>query len=714
MKEKTIEKIPYLTLQKVNRKHDVKYVAVTELKTVGNEQHLFVEVYRNSKTTKEIPVVRIVLTKKDYGNYFPEKGEWTRQKITTDIYYSTQGLIWYANGERSGSWQEAAEKNVLMCKEDLDRIKKICNEKIWNQEKWWEYIYRHEDCIDSAKRRAAEHRRYERRKKALDDRIANTQELPEKKIVERADMLYFSREHFLYYKKTGCWAKITCSKCGCITEGRWKDGISYESQFQKSISEPREGTYGKCPQCGEYGMYKCQGKQKKERSKKVHIFLGQKYKETGMVMRYVEVEKQWNLEWICGEKGPEMYGANEKITCTEIARAYFLPEKETQVDYNKYNPYTGETFWDDCNLYGNANISIKEATVMKETYDEMKGTMFQYCALDKYEEQKRNVNAIDYLDRYKHTPQLEMLVKMGLTGVVDTLMRYQYGIVNCESAKRLDLFLGIRKEHIKQLIESKGDRKLLDVMKVEYHMGAQWTDKQVEQLAETGLDERYIKTITRYMSLQQLLNRISKYAGCEYGSGCSSTIDRIEMTASRYADYLNMRVELGYDLNNTVYQYPKNLNNAHEKMVMESNKREMDKRLEDVKNRFPNIRKNYRKLRNQFLYEDEKYILRPARSAEEIVMEGRILHHCVGGDNYLSKHDRGETYILMLREKEDTETPYITIEISAKDYRIIQWYGANDKQPDKENVQRWLDKYIDMLKNGTLKENTEKTLQKAS
>lgn len=120
-------------------------------------------------------------------------------------------------------------------------------------------------------------------------------------------------------------------------------------------------------------------------------------------------------------------------------------------------------------------------------------------------------------------------------------------------------------------------------------------------------------------------------------------------------------------------------------------------RLQEVAVRFPNIKKSYRKLRNRFFYEDETYCIRPARKAEEIVQEGRILHHCVGGDGYLRKHDRGDTFILFLRFVGDEETPYITVEIS-KELRIIQWYGAHDKKPDEKNMQKWLDAYVTRLK----------------
>lgn len=88
MKKKAIESIPYLGLKKVSRKKDVKYIGVTTVKIIGHEKHLFLEVYRNKKESKETPLVRIVLTKKDFSNYFPEKEKWTRQQVDGGDVYS--------------------------------------------------------------------------------------------------------------------------------------------------------------------------------------------------------------------------------------------------------------------------------------------------------------------------------------------------------------------------------------------------------------------------------------------------------------------------------------------------------------------------------------------------------------------------------------------------------------------------------------------------
>ena len=92
-------------------------------------------------------------------------------------------------------------------------------------------------------------------------------------------------------------------------------------------------------------------------------------------------------------------------------------------------------------------------------------------------------------------------------------------------------------------------------------------------------------------------------------------------------------------------------------------------------------------------------------------MEGRILHHCVGGDNYLGKHNSGMTYILMLRFKETQEIPYITVEIDNRTDKILQWYGNYDRKPDKDRMQEWLDIYVAKLKGGLagIKNQTEIT-----
>lgn len=696
MKKKEIEKIPYLKLDKPSRKKEVLYIGVTAIKEIGQEKHLFLEIYRNKKDCKDVPVMRTVLTKKDFGTYWPETGEWDRKKL--GAYAATPR--WYTAEEgRMYRYTKVGENDILKCEDDRKRIEEFCKTKRIIQEGWWWGPIHHcQDGISYEERRKAERSRREKRDAALQDRISRTDPLPEERIMDWSNEHIFGNLHRLYYKKHGSLADIACSSCGNVTHGRWKYGDSYEEQFREHIEEPREGECGLCPACGTIGLYKCQGKVKKNYSIIRHVFLGQKYKETGMVARYVEVEKEWTLE-IDDDK---MTGAGESIRIAEVARGYFEEGKKLQIDYHKCGWPNGD-YWDDCNLYGNANIIIGEAMIMPETYGAMQGTMFEYSALREYA-RGQDINLIEYFKYYQKTPQIEMLTKMRLFGVVKKLLRCEYGIVANWDANRLDEFLGIRKERIRQLITHEGDPELLLVMQAEKRWGKEWTAEQVEHLAEIGLGTLRIENALRYMSIQKLLNRIETYAGCQYGTGCSNAIHRLRQTATTYTDYLNMREERGYDLNNTVYQKPRNLQVAHDQMAAEINQEKVNNRLREVEEKYQNIAYNYRKLRKKYFYEDDKYIIRPARSAKEIVMEGRTLHHCVGGNNYLSKHDTGESYILLLRFKDTPEVPYITVEIDSKNYRILQWYGERDTKPDKENIQKWLNGYLKKLKTGTLTE----------
>ena len=478
MKEKTIEKIPYLGLKKISRIKSVKYIGVTAIKNIGHQRHLLLEVYENKKESKKIPVVRITLTKKDFGTYWPDKQIWTRQQL------SAYSPIWTETHTYTA--KSLADENILQSPEDLARIKSFCGTEIYNDTRWWGHIAEYEGDITSKERTKRVERKYKRRQEALKDRQANTKELPEKAILYRADHVYFRDEHFLYYKKHGSWADIACSKCGGVTTARWKSSGAYEDQFERNIEEPRENSFGTCPMCGAHGQYKCKGRVKGSIRKTRYLFLGQKYKDNGFVMRYIQVEKEWTLGFIAGENDNEMYNAYEKLSGVELARAYFEPGKKVQVDYNKHDPYVGRDFWDDCNLYGLSSIRINSGPILPETYGEMAGTMFQYSAMKEYTDSLMSVcNPVEYLECYMRTPQLEMLVKMHLTGVAEKLIKCQYGIIEDENATRPDEFLGIRKEKLKLLIKEKGDIGLLRVLQMEKRLAENWTDEQVAATAAT-------------------------------------------------------------------------------------------------------------------------------------------------------------------------------------------------------------------------------------
>ena len=85
------------------------------------------------------------------------------------------------------------------------------------------------------------------------------------------------------------------------------------------------------------------------------------------------------------------------------------------------------------------------------------------------------------------------------------------------------------------------------------------------------------------------------------------------------------------------------------------------------------------------------------RTYEDIIDEGQKQHHCVGAsDHYMLNMATRKSFILFLRHKEDPETPYYTIETDGS--RVMQFYAAYDRQPDKEAVSKVLSRWMQQVK----------------
>ncbi len=670
MREKTIEKMPYLTLPKTLGKK-VKYVAVTAYKIIGHKRHLFVEVYKNSRKSKEIPIARIVINQREVKTYITEPGYWTAKRIDHTVFRGD--LIWQ-EGDTYCSPDDLAKENLCFSQEDVKRIRDYLSayDKAFHKSSWWSLIIRHQTKTLSDKRYKAWESKQKRRQEGLRIRAEATPELDEEALKDWANNTIFMNRHFLYYKKRGRFTELCCSACGNISTGTWKPRDCYEGNFEKYIN-PTNGHHGICPLCKAKGQYKQQGKAKGIFELSTYFFKADKAQfENGPVplIRYIKATKRYELKSIVLDDDIHMLSARESIGLVEVARQYFKDDR-IQRDYHKHDNWLNKDFWDDCNLAGIGNISIEDGYVYKGFEESLKETKLQYSGIESY---PTKVNAFRYLEAFKKMPQLEMITKLGLTELTDSLM-FGNQLVKSLSAKRLDEFLGIRKERVKFLIQHRGNKSIVKILQAEELGKIKLSERDIEELAEHSLTTDDILYLTRLTSIRKIL----KY---------TRTKDM-----QMYIDYLRLRDQLGYDLTNTIYLFPRDLWTAHDRMVYEANKEKFDKRLKEVEVKYPLIKQNYKKINEKYHFEDDEFVIRPAKAAPEIVEEGRILHHCVGGDNYLSSHNTGKSYILFLRKKKHPKTPFITVEIT-DDFTIRQWYGAYDKKPDEKRIQEWIDSYV--------------------
>lgn len=400
----------------------------------------------------------------------------------------------------------------------------------------------------------------------------------------------------------------------------------------------------------------------------------------------------------------------EEIVKHEIRRLYISPEESYKEycgwDYDWQNDKWIVDKWAP-RAAGNASAC---GPIYPDTFEEAIGTGAEYAHFqdakeaeifaDEYNWSERwstsggyyystndRDSIWDYLSVYANNRRTEMLVRLNMPYLVKAQMKGYPTYLNGRAKNHWD-YLHIYKSRLKgfSCIDN-DDYDTLKVYRLERRLKLQFTEEEVKTLKEFIYRENVVKNCLKYMTIRQLINRVNTYYKKKVGYTKSDVL-------TKYSDYLNMKEELGYDMTDSIILHPKDLKAEHDKAVIERNDAAAKRREEKANEMYEGISARFKRANKVYYYTSGKLFVRPAKNAAEIIEEGRILHHCVGGDEYLNAHNKKESIILFLREKEDT--PYITIEMEPTG-KIVQWYGAYDKKPDKKKIDRWLNKYVKQL-----------------
>lgn len=662
MKKKAIEQVPYMVPE---RKEGCKYVARANVPPIGGTETLLIEIFGKS----DIPEIRTVITKTDYATYDPKKQKWS--KAGTGCAGMKGNYDYYVRFE---------ERNCIKSyipKADEEKIVEFTKDYNCDKQDWVGKVKAIQESIRDERRRKLE----AKRSLALADRIANTPELPQE-VVEWAATTLVEETHILFYRRKGNRVTVHCSACRGTIEGRYK--ASEDPYNFERIIKPQPEHEGECPACGAKGTWKSEGRAS-EKTISANFYAASPYKENGAVIRY----------FTCGRtiSPPKNGEASECFWIEELIRQYFYDGKMKK-DYHKIMDI-GE-YWDDRNysMYGPV-LRAWAAVVYPGTWDELKGTCLQYSGGKEYAGNEK-VYLMDYMENYRSVPQLEMISKLGLKETAKEIARWNRQVINDAEAKNIGSFLGIYKEDLRILQKAQGDMETLRILKAEKRFGQHWAEHQIKFLVKMHAQNEDITEI-QWVGIQRFINKSEKYAGIKL-EDCEMNRDLVHLMhiARTYADYLRMRRNGGYDMHNTVYLYPRDLERAHAEMVTLQNERLRQAEEGKAELAYPNIAKAYKGLNRWYHYEYKDWIIRPAKSATEIIEEGREMHHCVGGPTYLGRHNSGQSFILLMRWKDNPDIPYVTIEIEGT--TIKQWYQKNDRKPDAAIIDPWLKGYIKMLK----------------
>lgn len=184
----------------------------------------------------------------------------------------------------------------------------------------------------------------------------------------------------------------------------------------------------------------------------------------------------------------------------------------------------------------------------------------------------------------------------------------------------------------------------------------------------------------------------------------------LQAKITMYRDYLDMAERRGCDIHSEIIYRNKRWRYFHDQYVAELNRKKDEERAA----KFPGICRDLERNRKVFAWQQDGYFVRPAESAEDIIHEGRMQHHCVGAsDTYMVKMATRESWICFLRKKEAPEEPWYTIETDGE--KILQAYAAYDRKPDWKETDKILKAWMQQVKkNFAAVEAEESKTQKES
>lgn len=292
---------------------------------------------------------------------------------------------------------------------------------------------------------------------------------------------------------------------------------------------------------------------------------------------------------------------------------------------------------------------------------------YQYSAYEQYE----GVDILQYLRLHEEYPQIEYLTKLGLS-------RY---------AKS--------KQILKKAGADKRFRKWLSANRVELQHNFYY----ISSVIQSYLKNKPIKEVHAYESAKKELCKPDGYKPIR--EMCNGDYEQYlayickqQISNSLYLDYLNACNYLGLDMSEEKNRFPHDFQKWHDIRIDEYATAKAIKDEEERKElyaKFALIAEKYSALQ----YDKKgEYVVFLSKSPAELIQEGEMLHHCVGRMGYDQKFIREETLIFFIRPKELPETPFVTVEYSLKDKRILQCYADGNKKPAESVIQyvnkKWL------------------------
>lgn len=495
--------------------------------------------------------------------------------------------------------------------------------------------------------------RYYDSRQFIDTMMAQTGPLPED-MDQFVDNHVLPHSRYLYYKRQGKMLTAFCSHCQQTVEMPIPKGAK-KGQLNEVIAF--------CPHCHSKARLKMAGRacNMKETNRVEYV----QPVADGFLVRSMNAIRMHHEDY--AERPPEGMLWEDFRT--------FISFSDRTVEFEYYHHHiSGKDEW----IFRQYMEPYRGRIYTRNLKQIFRGTKFEHSDLYEFAQRAEGkFHADNYLKGYLNAPVLEQFVKIGMTRIVCNAIYEEYGsvvILKDPHATSPAAALGVTKRELREMrkVNISGDGYAL------------WMDLK---RAGYNLDAEKMKFLWRHGIAQFWdLERASKHGDIFKTVAYMESQGEKERDLSDWADYIVNCKKLGYDITDKRVKYPREFRKMHDRVADEVVNRGSKCQIAA----FSRLYSEYTEL---YGYEDNEYIVRLPERPDDLIREGREMHHCVG--TYIDRYADEESIILFIRKKSAPDIPFITAEIDPQN-RPVQIQDKYDRCPP-EAVMRFWKKYQDVV-----------------
>lgn len=464
-------------------------------------------------------------------------------------------------------------------------------------------------------------------------------------------------QHYIFYKPERK-GEGYCSNCNTRVQG---------------IS-PKHNQDGICPKCRQRIQYKSMKMQKRIRHKAEKVYLLQKFGADQMVIRKFEVCVSFH----------QNHDFVPEISWFETRRV-IVEEDFSQTAYY-YGKYKDDSYrWrESLYAYYHYDFEGNKGAVYQRTLFSLNQGILKKSGLYEFQKNMRMVEPETYLLYRYNCPAIEKVAKAGLKKIVVQSIQRRSQLPN---HRRLVEILGINSCLLKQLAKVDGGRSSLSWLQKMKDTQKCIPENILQYFEKHNISTIDVAFIENQMSPQQIyhyLRRMEKESGLP-----------VEKILTIWRDYLSMAKKIGENLKDSIVYRPRELERRHDEAVIALQEIDTKQRAEELREKFPNLEKVCREITPIYQsLKDEKYAVLVPQKIEDIIKEGKALHHCVGTQEcYFDRISRKTSYIVFLRRQEELEKEFYTMEIEPDGNIVQKSKDYNRTGEDYEEAEPFLKKW---------------------